>query len=147
VVLPPALLSAEALAQAGEFHFLRDRAIVEEVSWSSPLAAARAADFADAPQEVLTFLSELDDVASTSREVSLAELVPRSTPGESFLRASLLPIIGGRTGGEGIAGRLGSLPLEVALLGNGWPAALASGPLRRITPGAVRPERQGHERS
>jgi hypothetical protein len=142
-VTPPSLIGTEALAQAAEYHTLRERAPTEETRWNPPTDACRVSHSVDAPPEVLALLAELIEIAEISQERSLADFVPHGTPGESFLRASLLPLVGGRAGGEGVAGRLGSLRLEVFSHGDGWPERLTSGPLRGITPGVVRP-REGN---
>jgi hypothetical protein len=55
----------------------------------------------------------------------LAEVVARGSRCESFLRLSLLTLVGDARAGEGFAGRLGALPLDVDAAGDGWPAPLA----------------------
>jgi hypothetical protein len=134
---PPPLLTTEAVAQAAELQALRDHPAPPPVVWSEPFEAPRAADALEAPVEVERLLADLARIAGP---VSLAALVPAGDAGESFLRASLLSLVGVRWAGEGIAGRLGALPLDVDVEGDGWPEPLESLPLARLTPGTVRPQ-------
>lgn len=66
-------------------------------------------------------------------------MVPHGSTNESFLRASLLPLVGDRRAGEGVAGHLGSLPLDVVPEGDGSPEVLADAPLAALTPGLLTP--------
>jgi hypothetical protein len=149
---PPPLLTTEAVAHAAEIQALRDRPGAPAVVWEEPAEAPRAADVLEAPPEVARLLADLSAIARGTEPVPLARVVPAkgdgSLPdrlGESFLRASLLSLAGARWAGEGIAGQLGALALEIEVDGDGWPEALPPGepgeisPLARLTPGAVRP--------
>jgi hypothetical protein len=154
---PPPLLTTEAVAHAAEIQALRDRPEAPPVAWSEPDEAPRAVDVLEAPPEVERLLADLAAIAEGAEPVPLARAVPAGgtgNPGESFLRASLLSLVGARwlrgrsgEGDEGIAGRLGALPLEIAVEGDGWPEPLPASsegdnpPLTGLTPGTVRPER------
>ncbi len=140
VVPPPPLLTTEVLAAAAEQQFLREREEAEPVVWEEPPEAPRRAEASEILPEVAAFLSDLAGIEEEGRTVPLAEMVPHGDEGESFLRASLLPLVGRGTGGEGIAGRLGALALVVDGEGDGWPEPIGEGPLRRLTPGRIGPE-------
>ena len=139
-VLPaPPLLTTEGVAYAAEVQTLRERAEAAPVVWSEPEEAPRAADAVDVPPEVERLLADLAAVVRGREAVPLSRVIPAADAGESFLRASLLALAGQRFAGEGIAGRLGALPLFVEPEGDGWPEALEGSPLARLTPGEVRP--------
>ncbi|HEX3529949.1 MAG TPA: hypothetical protein VH988_23045 [Thermoanaerobaculia bacterium] len=140
---PPPLLTTEAVAHAAEIQALRDRPAAPPVVWGEPDEAPRATDVLEAPPEVERLLA---DLARIHAATPLSGVIPASETGgagESFLRASLLSLVGVRWAGEGIAGRLGALALKVDVEGDGWPEPLAvtaiSSSLTRLTPGAVRP--------
>jgi hypothetical protein len=142
-VLPaPPLLTTDAVAYAAEVQALRERAEAEPVVWSEPVEAPRAADAVDVPAEVERLLADLSAVVRGREPVALARIVPGDDAGESFLRASLLALAGQRWAGEGIAGRLGALPLTVDPEGDGWPEEITEPPLTRLTPGFVRPREE-----
>jgi hypothetical protein len=139
-VLPaPPLLTTDAVAYAAEVQALRERAATEPVVWSEPVEAPRASDAVEVPPEVERLLADLAAIVGAGEPVALSKVVPAGDAGESFLRASLLALAGQRWAGEGIAGRLGSLPLAVEPEGDGWPEEIASASIARLTPGAVRP--------
>lgn len=139
VVRPPALLTTEAVAQAAELQALRGHQAPEPVEWREPPEAPRTSEMVDVPAEVRALLADLGAIAAGGVAVPLSRLVPRGDAGESFLRASLLALAGDRRAGEGIAGQLGSIPVDAEVAGDGWPEALDGAPLARLTPGVVRP--------
>jgi hypothetical protein len=141
---PPKLLTTEVVASAAEQHFLRERQEAEPLVWDEPPEAPRADEQAAVPAEVLALLADLDEIARSNGEVALAALVPRASAGESFLRASLLPLAGDRGHGEGVAGQLGALTVELEVSGEGWPEPLEGAALAALTPGVVR--RRGDRR-
>jgi hypothetical protein len=118
---------------------MRERATSEAVVWTEPDEAPRAADAVEVPPEVARLLADLAAVARGREPVALSQIIPIGDAGESFLRASLLALTGQHGSGEGIAGRLGALPLTVEPEGDGWPEEIANAPLARLTPGAVHP--------
>jgi hypothetical protein len=137
---PPPLLDTDVVAAAAEQHALRDRPPASELAWEEPAAAPRADEAVELPAEVAAFVAELADLAAARQARPLHALVPRGDPSESYLRASLLSLVGGGSGGAGVAGSLGALDLAVAAEGDGWPEDLPDGgPLARLTPGRVGP--------
>lgn len=140
VLRRPPLLTAEVVAHVAEEHFARERGEVPELRFEEPREApgAGAGDVA-LPEEVQRWLADLGAVAVRGEATPLAALVPAADPSASFLRASLLALVGDARPGEGVASQLGALPLGVEAEGDGWPEPLASGPLARLTPGEVRP--------
>ncbi len=62
--------------------------------------------------------------------------------GESFLRASLLPLVGQGIGGEGVAGRLGAMQLDVVVEGA---LVTAASPLSEVSAGKIGTEASGNE--
>jgi len=139
VHVPPPLLTIEVAASAAEMQFLRERAEKEPVAWEEPAEAPVREEAADVPGEVTALLADLSSAAGGTKPVPLRDLVPRDDAATSFLRASLLSLAGVTGAGEGIAGRLGSLPVDVETEGDGWPETLEQAPLSRLTPGCVRP--------
>jgi len=135
----PPLLTTDAVAYAAELQAARERAASEPVAWSEPAEAPRAADAVDVPPEVERLLADLGAIVRGGVPVALSRVIPAADAGESFLRASLLALAGQSFAGEGVAGRLGSLPISVEPEGDGWPEALEGAPLARLTPGAVHP--------
>jgi hypothetical protein len=138
---PPPLLTTEAVAHAAEVQALRDRPEAPAVVWTEPEEAPRVTDVLEAPPEVERLLADLSSLARGAESAPLSSVVPAGDAGESFLRASLLSLVGARWAGEGIAGRLGALPLDIDVDGDGWPEPLGTedSPLARLTPGTVRP--------
>jgi hypothetical protein len=140
VLRRPPLLTTEVLAHAAEVHLARERGEVPELRFAEPADALRAeAGDVDLPPEVRRWLADLDGVAVGVRAVSLADLVPQDDAATSFLRASLLALVGDRRPGDGVASQLGAMPLDIEVEADGWPEALARGPLARLTPGALVP--------
>lgn len=136
---PPPLLTTEAVGQAAELQVLRERP-QWPVSWIEPAEPLRAPDAVRLPAEVERLLGDLSTLQRRGEPVPLARAVASGDlgdAGESLFRASLLPLVGTRLAGEGIAGRLGILPLRIIPEGDGWPDLLAGPPLSRLTPGMV----------
>jgi len=140
VLRRPPLLTTEVLAHAAETHLARERGEVPEVRFVEPPDAPCAEDDdVDLPPEVMRWLADLDSVAAGGRAAPLGTLVPQEDAATSFLRASLLALVGDPRPGGGVASQLGALPLDVELEGDGWPEPLAGGPLAGLTPGAAVP--------
>jgi hypothetical protein len=139
IARPPPLLTIDVIASAAEQQVLRDRAAPEAIDWSEPPEAPHASGEECVPGEVAALLQDLAAIASESRPVPLSDVVPRGSAGESFLRLSLLALAGVSRAGEGIAGRLGALPVDVEAHGDGWPEPLEGALLARLTPGQIVP--------
>jgi hypothetical protein len=139
VVAGPPLIVPELLAAVAEGHLARQRETPQPVEWRDPPAPLPADGAVALPAEVGRLLDDLDRLLAARRLEPLAGFVPRGSASESFLRASLLPLVGERVGGEGVAGRLGSLGLAVAVEGDGFPAPAPPGPLAELTPGRIEP--------
>jgi hypothetical protein len=146
VFAPPPLLTTEVLATAAEQHMLRERKEAEPVVWDEPPDPARASDADLIPHEVLAFLADLGDIVRAGESTPLARVIPRGDSGESFLRASLLPLVGDRRAGEGVAGQLGSLSLKVETEGDGSPEPIVHAPITALTPGHLCPPGDGGDR-
>jgi len=136
------LITTEVLASAAEQHILRERPEPEVFLWEEPQLARSEPDALTVPAEVLSFVADLSDLARGARSVPLAELVPRGDAGESFLRASLLPLAGDRAAGEGIAGRLGAISVDVSVDGTGLPEPVKDAPIHGLTPGSINPRKE-----
>jgi hypothetical protein len=151
VLAAPPLLTTEAVAQAAELQALRDRPEPSAMIWEEPAEAVRASNAAEVPPEIERLLADLVRLVQGGEPVPFSRLIPAADAGESFLRASLLPLAGVRWAGEGVAGQLGAVPVEVLPEGDGWPEDLPEGldgdldgapgrpVLLRLTPGTVRP--------
>ncbi len=138
VLRPPPLLNTDVVGSAAEQHVLRERAEPEPVKWTEAPEAPRAADAAELPAEAVELLADLGRIAHEGTDRPLETVVPKRSAPESFLRASLMPLVGDRRAGEGVAGQLGSLPLDIETQGTGWPEEVAGAPIARLTPGQVR---------
>jgi len=139
VFTPPPLLNTEVVAVAAEQQVLRERHAKEPVIWEEPPEPRRVEDASLVPLEVKAFLADLAEIAHAGKPVPLDAAVPRGTAGESFLRASLLPLAGDQRAGEGVAGQLGALPIEIETEDEGWPQPLNGASIKELTPGCVRP--------
>lgn len=139
VVAPPPLVTTDVLASAAEQQVLRERPEPERVVWDEPAEAPRATSDEAAPEDVRSLLVDLAALAGAPRPAALADVVARGSRAESFLRLSLLPLVGDARAGEGFAGQLGALPLDVEASGDGWPEPLDARPIAALTPGEVRP--------
>lgn len=137
ILPPPPLINSDALARAALRHIGQERLPPEPFPYLEPEPAPRTADVVGVEAEVTVYLEELATLASAGEAVSLREIVPRHTPGESFLRLSLLPLVGDESMKEGVAGQLGRLPLEVDSV-EGPPERLEGKPIRTLTKGTVR---------
>ncbi|MFH1438388.1 MAG: hypothetical protein ABIJ56_21950 [Pseudomonadota bacterium] len=144
--VPPPLLTIDVMASAAEMQFLRERPSVEPVRWEEPPDAPVLEDAADAPEEVTAFLADLAAVAAKELPTSFRDLLPKKDSATSFLRASLISLAGQAGAGEGVAGRLGSLPIDVRAGGDGWPDALEQAPLSRLTPGRAQRRKEKEDK-
>jgi hypothetical protein len=139
IAVPPPLLTTEVLASAAEQQALRVRPPAEEVSFAEPPDAPAAERGAGMPDEALTLLNDLGAIARRGEATPLTAFVPRGTAAESFLRLSLLALAGDARAGEGFAGQLGSLPVDVTVSNDGFPEPIEGQPLSALTPGELVP--------
>ena len=136
----PVFINTDIVAAAAEYQAIRERTPTEEVSWQEPVEPKTASTDELVPEAVMHLLTDLLDITDSESPHPLSSVIPRRNAGESFFRASLLSLVGqGRTG-EGVAGRLGELPLDVEPDGDGWPEDLDGEALSGLTPGAVLPK-------
>jgi hypothetical protein len=142
VHVPPPLLTTDVVASAAELQFLKERVEPEPVHWQEAEEVRRQGEAVEVPPEVTAFLAELAHVAGGREPVAFRDAIPRVDSGTTFLRASLLSLVGEGMSGEGITGRLGSLAIDVEVRDEGWPEPLEQAPVSRLTPGQLRP--RGH---
>ncbi len=143
VAPPPPLLTTEVLASAAEQQALRERSEPEPIRWEEPMSAPRAAGDEGVPEEVVALVADLADIVHAGRAVPLPHVVAKGSKTISFFRLALLALAGDARAGEGFAGKLGALPLDVAAAGDGWPEALEEKPISWLTPGHVVPRNEG----
>jgi hypothetical protein len=86
---------------------------------------------------VADFIADLAEIVQSGIPRPLQNVIPRRDAGESFLRASLLPLVGEKTATSGAAGQLSSLALLVSIEGNGWPSPISKKAIKRMTPGEL----------
>jgi hypothetical protein len=139
VVTPPPLVTTDVLASAAEQQALRERPEPERLAWEEPDEAPRATFDDSAPEDVRSLLADLAAVVGAGRAAPLVDVVAQGSKAESFLRLSLLPLVGDARAGEGFAGQLGALPLEVEASGDGWARPVEGRPIASLTPGEVVP--------
>ncbi len=137
--VPPPLLTSDVVAFAAEEYVARDKLKAKQLEWEEPAQLERQEGAAEVPSEARALIADLMEVAASNNPVTFRQVIPRNDPGESFLRASLLPLVGVGYAGEGAAGRLGALPLRVESEGDGWPEPLEKAPLSRLTRGTISP--------
>ena len=139
VVTPPPLVTTDVLGSAAEQQALRERPEAEEIAWKEPAPAPRASAEEVAPADVRALIADLSAVVKDGRALPLVDAVAHRSRAESFLRLSLLALVGDARAGEGFAGQLGALPLDVAATGDGWPEPVEGRPIATLTPGALAP--------
>jgi hypothetical protein len=139
VVTPPPLVTTDVLGSAAEQQALRERPEAEEIAWAEPEPAPRTAQDDLAPEDVRALLADLSAIVSTGRAVPLVEAVAHGSRSESFLRLSLLALVGDARAGEGFAGQLGALPLDVNATNDGWPEPVEGRSIATLTPGEIVP--------
>lgn len=132
----PTFLVPELLAASAEAYLSRQLHGNEIVEWKEPPPPEVDASELNIPEEITALLDDLDRLRTKKDDVQpLSMFVPRGTTGESFLRASLLPLLDQRIGGEGVAGRLSSMNLAL-VIDNGNLVAAAE-PLSEISAGTI----------
>jgi hypothetical protein len=136
LALTPPLVSEEMLAASAEAYVARQIEQAPVVAWVEPPVAEDATLEAALPPEVNRLADDLDDLIERSGFTTFHEFVPKNTASESFLRASLLPLVGKATGGEGVAGRLGAMKISVVTAQDGALQPSAH-PLSELTAGRI----------
>lgn len=137
IVQSPPLVDTRRLTFAAELHMLKYREPDAIVAWDEPPTSSEGSMAPIISAEVENFIAELDHLSSSRASRELHDIIPNQDRPGSFLRASLLPLVGAKVGGEGAAGRLGALALEVTVSNDGAPTACKV-PLEQLTPGRVR---------
>lgn len=137
VTSPPPLLTTDVLASAAEQQALREHPTKTQPEWSEPKPAPVLTGEEGAPEDVRGLLADLSAIVARGGREPLADVVARGDRAETFLRLSLLALVGDARAGEGIAGQLGALPVDVMAEGDGWPESLEGHSIQRLTPGAV----------
>lgn len=135
VVQAPPLVETRRLTFAAELHMLKHREPEAVVSWNEPPVSDEGPSTPVVSEDVERLLAELDRIAAIKGSREFNDLVPSGDHAESFLRASLLPLVGAKVGGEGAAGRLGALPLDVVT--NEAQPEPCKAPLTELTPGRI----------
>jgi hypothetical protein len=136
ITQPPPLLVGELVAAEAEAYLARQIDDVRPADWSDAPPPKDADASGVIPEEVVALLDELDRLFQAGESTTFHKLVPRGTPSESLLRATLLPLLGQQTGGSGVAGRLAALQLCVSIEEDGCPRP-APPPLTELTPGLI----------
>jgi len=132
----PPFIIAELLGASAEAYLSRQLHGNEPVEWKEPPAAEVDTSDLIIPEEVTALLDDLDRLRTTEHAQPLSTFIPRRTAAESFLRASLLPLLDQHTGGDGVAGRLSAMNLDLVIeSGN---LVVAAEPLSEISHGAIR---------
>lgn len=131
----PVFVVPELLASAAEAYLTRSQSIAVPTKWTEPPEPESTENAAQIPEEISQLLDDLDRLIDSRHTEPLATFVPRRTASESMLRASLLPLLGNGVGGEGVAGRLGAMPLKITVAASGrfTPAA----PLSELSEGII----------
>jgi hypothetical protein len=135
---PPPLITEELVAAQAEAYLARQIGEPTPTEWSEPPQPEDADAAAVLPVEVIRLIDDLDRLVAAGVSATLNAFVPKKSPPESLLRASLLPLVRQPTGGAGVAGRLGALPLAVIIEEDGYPRK-APAPLVELTPGKLEP--------
>lgn len=127
----PELLCAEA-----EAYLSRQLYPPATVEWKEPPEPESEDARSLTQPEVEQLLDDLDRLVASGQREELAHFIPKDTASVSFLRVTLLPLLAEKIGGEGVAGRLSSLPIRVTIEGDGFPIS-APAPLMELSPGTI----------
>ena len=146
-VRPPALLNVEIVASAAEHHLTRQRVAREDVVWEEPAKVDAVPAEQLSPAEIGTYLMDLETAYERMHPTPLEQIVCSGDRKETFLRMSLLPLVGEKNTGTGEVAKLGAIDLDVRVSGDGYPTSLDSRPIRQLTPGEVRPKQSGRRQT
>jgi hypothetical protein len=132
----PVFVLPELLGSAGEAYLTRDVTKTKITEWTEPPAPESGVTASNIPEEIDRLLDDLDRLVTLRESEHLSRFLPNQTAGESLLRASLLPLLSQTIGGEGVAARLGAMPLRV-VLESGGALVQASSPLSEVSAGTI----------
>jgi len=116
----------ELLGSAAEAYLARGLTKTTRTEWTDPPEPESMATSIEIPGEIGRLLDDLDRLVDSQKDEALRTFLPRQTAGESLLRTSLLPLLNQSLGGEGVAARLGAMPLKVVLESDGTLIQIAS---------------------
>ena len=136
VVRKPVFVVPEILGSAAEAYLTRELAKTKITEWKDPPDLESGTSVANIPEEIERLLDDLDRLVARRQGEPLSTFLPRQTAGESLLRASLLPLLSQTIGGEGVAARIGAMPLRVFLESDGA-LTQASSPLSEVSAGTI----------
>src|SRR5579864_4751052 len=136
IVRKPVFVLPELLGSAAEAYLTRDVAKTKITDWTDPPEPESGITAANIPEEIERLLDDLDRLVALREGERLSRFLPNQTAGESLLRASLLPLLSQTIGGEGVAARLGAMPLRVILESDGA-LVQASSPLSEVSAGTI----------
>lgn len=135
---PPLLIVDELLGATAEAYLARQIEEPAAVDWVDAPEPQSAQPVSVLPEEVNTILDDLDSLIAAQLHATFHDFIPKNTPAESLLRASLLPLLRQSTGGVGVAGRLSAFPLRLVIEDDGY-LRPAPGPVTELTPGRIEP--------
>jgi hypothetical protein len=141
IAVPPPLVSEELMASAAEAYLARQSEEPPTIQWMEAPAPEDATGETSLPLEVNRLLDDFDALIEHGDATTFHEFLPRNTASESLLRATLLPLVGSPTGGEGVAGRLGVMSISVEVDPNDQ-LQKADAPLVELSPGRLTPSRK-----
>lgn len=132
----PVFVVPEVLGSTAETYLTRDLANSKVTDWSDPPEPESTVADTAVPEEVQRLLDSLDCLVTLQQGERLSTFLPKHTAGESLLRASLLPLLRQPLSGEGVAARLGAMPLKVVVESNGT-LVQAALPLSQVSAGTI----------
>ena len=132
----PTFVVPELLGANAEAYLSRNLRVQTITAWSDPPQTESESAATEIPDEIRRFIEDLDRLIREELSELLSTFIPKESVGESFLRASLLPLVSQGLAGEGVAGRLGAMGLNVSVDSDGN-LAKAALPLSEISAGKV----------
>ena len=115
-------------------HYARICRTVVRLKGGGPSIFGRAAE--EIQGLLAAGIDDLDRLIAARHSEPLPTFIPKGSVGESFLRASLLPLLSQALGGDGVAGRLGAMELNVNVDSDGNLVDAAS-PLTKVSAGKI----------
>lgn len=138
ITRPPPLIVDELLGATAEAYLARQIEDPAAVDWADAPEPQSSQTVSVLPEEVNTLLDDLDRLVAAQIQTTFHDFIPKNTPAESLLRASLLPLLRQSTGGAGVAGRLSGFSLRLVIEDDGYPRP-APEPVTELTPGRIEP--------